>query len=575
MAKRITVVTCAILLALAPICVFAGAQKEAATGAVAEGKPQYGGTLTFFWPVLNQDPPSPDIKDGAFHQTQYLNPIQEQPLVGDFVNKGPRGSGEYDFQLFSYIPNEYLTGWLLESWEMQADKIIWKVRPGIYWAADNVDWMDNREFVAEDLVADILDFKEAPAGGILRDKTGNIYATDKYTLVIEMTSFDHLIPYRIGYEDRAGVSPPEMQKAGPKEWKNQVGTGAYMFDEYSVGAYMRFKKNPNWWQKATIEGEEYDLPFIETLVLPIIPDVATQVASLRTGKLDVVGGEGAVAPQYWESLDKTEGLQSKKTAAGIGSVLVFKTNEPPFDNKDVRRAMMVATDLKAFADLQGVGPLPKHWYPVPEGTVGAHIPFDQLPDDIKVLYDYNPERAKQMLADAGYPNGFAIEHWVTTTPASQDSAALLKNMWAKVGVEVNIKPMDEVIRTQALRAATYVNLTTDGPKVGNPILFPYVHGRTGDWFNCSQWSNAEFDALADQLMQYIPVQEQNRLVKEMTVVMLREVPYLPTNMVITGHYWWPWIRNYYGERAVNDSGQPLPLMGHAWIDQNMKKSMGY
>ncbi len=575
MVKKITIFVCVVLIILIPVCAFAGGKKEPPVAAAEEGEPQYGGTFTFFWPVLDRDPPSPDIKDGAFHQTQWLNPIQEQPLMGDFVNKGPRGSGEYDFQLFSYIPEPYLTGWLLESWEVQADKLIWRVRPGIYWAADNVDYMENRELVAEDIVADIIDFKAAPAGGILRDKTGNIYATGKYTLVVELTSFDHLIQYRIGYEDRAGVSPPELQAAGATEWKNQVGTGAFIFKEYAVGSHMRYTKNPNWWQTANIDGVEYKLPFVDELILPIIPDVATQIASLRTGKLDVIGGEGGVAPAYWESLDKTAGLKSIKTPAGVGNVLVFKCNEPPFDNVDVRRAMMVGTDLKAFADLQGVGPLPKHWYPVPEGTVDAHISIEKLPKDIQLLYDYDPVKAKKMLADAGYPDGLSIEHWVTTVPAALDRAALLKAMWAKIGVEVEIKPHEALVNTEALRAGTYVNLIEDGPKVGNPILFPYVHGYTEDWFNAAKWSNKEFDALGDQLMQYIDVPEQNSLVKEMTLIFLREVPYLPRSLVVTGHYWWPWIKNYYGERSLGDSGQPLPMMGHAWLDQSMKKSMGF
>ena len=114
--------------------------------------------------------------------------------------------------------------------------------------------MDNRELVAEDLVADILDFREAPAGGVLKSKTGKIYATDRYTLEIELTSFDHTINYRIGHEDRAGVSPPEMQSAGAKEWKNQVGTGPFMLEEYVVGSHMSFEKNPG--MPVNIGGDE-------------------------------------------------------------------------------------------------------------------------------------------------------------------------------------------------------------------------------------------------------------------------------------------------------------------------------
>ena len=124
-----------------------------------------------------------------------------------------------------------------------------------------------------------------------------------------------------------------------------------------------------------------------------------------------------------------------------------------------------------------------------------------------MLYDYDPVLAKQMLSDAGYPDGLSIEFWTTSTPAALDYVALLKDMWAKIGVEVDIKPHESIAHTTTIRAGTFIDVTGDGPKVRNLIPFPYVHGRMGEWFNMALWSNAEFDALADKLMQFIDVPE--------------------------------------------------------------------
>ena len=65
------------------------------------------------------------------------------------------------------------------------------------------------------------------------------------------------------------------------------------------------------------------------------------------------------------------------------------------------------------------------------------------------------------------------------------------------------------------------------------------------------------------------------MINEMTLIMLREVPYIPANLVVTVHYWWPWIRNYYGERVLDDSGTPGIFLAHTWLDQAMKTDMGY
>lgn len=570
------------LIALLPGFVFAsGGQEgggEAATDEMSmeDTGPQYGGTFTFFSPVLATDPPSPDIKDGNFHQTQWLSPIQEQLLVGNFEEYGPRGNGEYDFQIFSYVPDKYIRGWLLESWEVQADKIILNVRQGVEWAADNVDYMENREVVAEDIVAKLLYFKDSPAFQVLRDRTGEIYATSKYSVTIELTSFDALVLYRIGYEDRALYSPPEMEEAGPDVWANQVGSGPFMLKEFDVGSHMTYERNPNWWWQAEIDGEMYDVPFVDELRQPIIPDVSTQIAALRTGQIDMLGGEAGVPPEYWESLAASAPeLLSKQTPTGAGQVYDFNTQNEPVDDADVRRALMVGTNLKAFADLQGVGELPIHWFPVPPGTPGYYIPMEELPEDIQILYDYDPARAKEMLADAGYPDGLSLELNANNQPKSQDRAALLKDMWEDIGVDVSINVLEQVDFTARNRAGEYEHVTSDGPKVGNPLLVPYNFGRTGNFFNVSNYSNPEFDELIDKVVAFTPEEERIEFHREATKMFLRDVPLIPTNLVVTGHYWWPWVKNYYGERNVGDSGQAGPLVAHSWLDLDLKESMGF
>ncbi|GAH36338.1 unnamed protein product, partial [marine sediment metagenome] len=104
--------------------------------------------------------------------------------------------------MYTYLAEEFMKGRLLESWEVTPEKLVWHVRPGVYWAADNVDWMENRELTAEDMVADLLYFQVSPAGSMtLGEWGGDIYAEGRYTVVIELNRLDLGWLFTIGYED--------------------------------------------------------------------------------------------------------------------------------------------------------------------------------------------------------------------------------------------------------------------------------------------------------------------------------------------------------------------------------------
>ena len=205
--------------------------------------PQYGGTLTALSQYMGGgDIGNPDIGSGQHNPTRWLAPIQEKPFFGDAEKFGPRGTNAYSFKTPFAIPEEYWRGALVESWEFTHDKIVWNVRKGVYWQGRDV--MESRELTAEDMVADLIYFKASPGGGTWGDRIGKIYATDKYTVVLEFTEgFDVTVNYFIGLEDRAIYSPPEIE--GSEKVEDQVGTGPWMFDEYVTGSHMSYVANPN------------------------------------------------------------------------------------------------------------------------------------------------------------------------------------------------------------------------------------------------------------------------------------------------------------------------------------------
>ena len=138
--------------------------------------------------------------------------------------------------------------------------------------------------------------------------------------------------------------------------------------------------------------------------MPVIPDEATQVAALRTGVLDI---STRVAMRYKDSLAATNPeLLTALSTTGETAALVLKCDREPFSNEKVRQAVMIGMDREALMRAVYPGSL-TYQFPV-DSALPGHIPLDELPAETRVLFDYNPDLARQMLAEADYPGGFKV-----------------------------------------------------------------------------------------------------------------------------------------------------------------------
>ncbi len=375
-----------------------------------------------------------------------------------FAKYGPRGTNEYPFVSIAYMPDEFPAG--SKSWKPMFTKV---------------------------------------------------YAQDKYTVVIETPDFNVDLMYIVGYDDCATYTPPEMVTApgGPSKWENRVGTGPYMFKEYVVGSHISYKRNPNYWKKTTIDGVEYQLPFIEEMVKPVIPDVSTRTAALRTGKLDYFWG---VPASEWTTLDKqTKGLESNKFLGGFEIRWALNVKNPPLDSLEVRRALMKGTDIAAFGAMEFAGidvDLPTNWFP---------------------MYPYDPAEAKKMLADAGYPNGLKLEVNSQSESLGADRAALLKDQWAKIGVEVDIIAVENALQTKMGFGREYKHVCFDDIETANPILTIRQAGETGHFLNITTSEDKYVDEKAAEMMREINPSKRASMMKDLGVYILGKVYSIPGN----------------------------------------------
>ena len=192
---------------------------------------------------------------------------------------------------------------------------------------------------------------------------------------------------------------------------------------------------------ATIDGKEYQLPFIDKLVLPIIHGDSAKIAAIRTAKLDTIE---SLAPEFKESIEKSspEIIWHRWLTGGSMYVAFKSSGDSRFTDRAMRRAMAAGTDRNAIRDTVYLGEGDIHSIFGPGTSI--HTPLEQLPEEAKVLFGYDPENAKQMLAEAGYPDGLEMELWFNAgDPKSRDIADLLKEQWSNMGVDATLIPIED------------------------------------------------------------------------------------------------------------------------------------
>ena len=349
-----------------------------------------------------------------------------------------------------------------------------------------------------------------------------------------------------------------------------------MFEEYIVGSHISYTRNPNYWDTTTIDGVVYDLPFIERVVRPVIPDESTRIAALQTGTLELYR---TVPFAHWDTLDTTTPQLLKALySPGTGRMVGMRYDQPPFNDVEVRRAMAIGTNAAEFMTINKAEGLPIDFFPFLPGTP-AYTPLEERPADIQLLYDYDPDMAIDMLADAGYPVGFTTNFIIGTAPEDLDNASLLKDQWAEIGVTVEIEVLNPVAYVAAaypIPVPTYSGARFDTCEAANPLIFFAQHfitaGRPGGGGSANRdvYSNPEFDDLCDRISLELDVAERTRLVKEAGLILQHDVPRIPLFLISNRTYWWPWVKNYYGEATVTDDAAFCPLVMYMWIDQDLK-----
>lgn len=334
----------------------------------------------------------------------------------------------------------------------------------------------------------------------------SVEIVDPYTVNFVTSAPDPILPNKTTLFGGVIVPPKYIQEKGDDNFaKNPIGTGPYKFVSWQKDNRVEMEANPDYWRGA---------PKFKKLTFRIIPNPADMVAALKTGEIDIAASLSAdVADQL-----KNESSVQVNSNPWIRTFYISldTTQDGPLAKKEVRQALNYAIDVDTMIKTVLGGHAAR---------VSTLIPKQNFGIDTSIKpYEYNPDKAKQLLAQAGYPQGFSIS--LDATNADSNNVQAIAGQLAKVGVNVKINLMD---------SATLVgNITA---KKASPLYYIGNTGWTMDALSNFQsyiksdrrynrWKNAEADKLIDTEEQSVDPKVRQEAFTKLQVLLKEEAPFI-------------------------------------------------
>jgi peptide/nickel transport system substrate-binding protein len=317
------------------------------------------------------------------------------------------------------MPGNQMTPSLAESWTVSADQRAYefKLREGL-------KFHNGDPFTAEDVK---FSFMRAKGSKVLHDRVKEVVVVSPYRVRFQLHEpFPDFMAFYGTMATGAGWIVPKsyVEKVGDDGFKkNPVGLGPYRFVSHTPGVELVMEANESYWRK---------VPSVKRLVYRVVPESTTRAAMLKRGEVDVA---------YLLEVPQAQELKRDPNMkiAFSGGIAIFFLDfldqwdpKSPWADKRVRLAASYALDRQALSDAETLGASRPAGNFIPR-TFEFALPIEPLP--------HNPARAKQLLAEAGYPNGFDAGELYQLPPYFALGEAIIGNLQA-VGIKLKMRPME-------------------------------------------------------------------------------------------------------------------------------------
>lgn len=261
----------------------------------------------------------------------------------------------------------------------------------------------------------------------------SVEATGDYEVTIKLKNpVPSLLGMLVPYHGGNIVCQDAVEALGEDYQRTPIGTGPFMFEEYQPQQYVKLVANPEYFR-----GE----PKIKEIFYRYIPSDASRDLAFQSGEIDMIYGK---QDQTWsERISKLPGTKVSVMKPGEMSVLHLNMTMPPLDDIRVRKAFAHAINREAMVQFKGPDVTLAAISPVPEGNMGY---TDQVP-----TYEHSIEKAKELLTEAGFPDGVTIKAIHTTLPGMLSTMEAAQSMLRDAGINMEIETVEHATFHEQIR----------------------------------------------------------------------------------------------------------------------------
>lgn len=386
---------------------------------------------------------------------------------------------------------------------------------------EGVKFHDGEPFNAESVVA-VLDRAKADSSLRVASQVAtweSVTVDSEYQVTINLKEANNTFINKISQVRM--ISPKAIKELGKDGLaKKSAGTGPFILSERVDGGYTKMVRNENYWQ----EGSTLD-----SLTFKVVPEDGARIAMLQTGEVDVIY---PVPPIQVSKIDNDTNIEVKNFNGITYRYVTLNKNytlpdgRKPLDDVRVRQAMNYAFDNDAYIQVvyQGFARKPTSIFSSSIMYYAENAPYDK---DI--------EKAKALMAEAGFADGFPINIWVDNTTIEMQGAEFVKQQLAEINIDVNVMPMESTTiadMTSADEATTevhmwYVNWGS-GSYEADGSMRNILHGDKYPpaGYNTAFYNNAEFNKLLDDALKLTDEAQIADLYKQAQAIAWEECPWI-------------------------------------------------
>jgi ABC-type transport system substrate-binding protein len=383
------------------------------------------------------------------------------------------------------------------------------------------------------------------------DEAEGIKVIDDYTLEFHLLEPDIYFINSLTMVTNYVVAREEVERWGEDYAFHPVGTGPFMMTDWIPGEKVIFERNPHYY----VEG----LPYLDGIVYELGADPSVSLLRFERGEVDVLADGIPVGDIDRLATDAKWSEYFVNAPTFLWNYMAFQLENPPFDDPKVRQALAMSIDKEKLIQLQaGLSLETNRLYP---DIFACHSTGEEFGDP----FPYDPERAKALLAEAGYPDGFEVEAWFPVgRPWTARVGESLQQDLVAVGLDVELLQLENAVGTEMIKNGE-ISLWQSawGASFPDPFnhvteLFATAAIGGGNRFN---YSNPKVDALIADAISTSDPEERCETWKEIERILFQEdMPVVPLF-----HLGWPAMRSPRVENFIWHPMYKRPWYEHLWI----------